>query len=218
MIRSFRKMAVAVAAMGLATGAFAAQSTVQFKTFYDTSTTFNTKDTATVANVATLKLVDNVGGGVTGTLTFNDTNFPAGKTGLTVSQLWLASSIKGSVAAKSGAALSASFYKNGFYQEGDKYNYDINYKSNTFKEGQTSQFTISGTTVASISARLTTDAKTSEGVMLEVSGVGGKYGGLFGLNKSVHFIGTVVPEPSTYALMALGLVGIAAVARKRKAA
>ncbi len=218
MIRSFRKMAVAVAAIGAVTGAFAAQTTVQFKTFYDTSTLFNTKDTATVANIATLKLVDNAGGGVTGTLTFNDTNFPNSKAGLSVSQLWLASSIKGTVKATSGTSLTASYYSRGFTQEGEKFNYDINYKANSFKEGQTSQFTITGATVASIASRLTMDPKTSDGVMLEVSGVGGKYSGLLGLNKSVHFIGTVVPEPSTYALMALGLVGIAAVARKRQAA
>jgi PEP-CTERM motif len=207
MIRSFRKMAVAIAAMGVASGAFAAQATVEFKNFY---------------NTATLTPTDvkqwNATGGVTGTLTFNDTNLPAGKSGLSVDELWLASSIKGTVASKSGAALSASYYKSGFYMEGQKFNYDINYKSNSFKEGATSQFTITGATVASIASKLTENALTSKGVMLEVAGAGKPYAGLFGLGGNLHFIGTVVPEPSTYALMALGLVGIGAVARKRKAA
>ncbi len=218
MIRSFRQLAVAAVAVGAVSGAFAAQTTVEFKTFYDTSTILNLTDKKTLNySVATLKLVDIAGGGVKGTLTFNDTDFPAGSKGLAVDELWLASSstVKGAVSASSGTALTGTYYKSGFYQEGTKYNYDLQYKANTFAEGATSQFTISGVTVASFLS----SATAVKGIGLEITGIGKQYSGLFGLNNAVRFIGTVaVPEPSTYALMGLGLVGIAFTARKRKAA
>jgi hypothetical protein len=220
MIRSFRMMAVAAVAMGVASGAFAATATVEFKTFYDPSTVLNAKDTKTLSySVASLKLVDNVGGGVTGTLTYNDTLFPAGSKGLSIDELWIASSIKGSAASKSGSALSGTYYKNGFYEEGGKYNYDINFKAGSFKEGSTSQFTISGATVGSMSSGLTINPATSKGIMLEVTGAGKPYANLFNPTGNVHFIGVItIPEPSTYALMGLGLVGVIAASRKRKAA
>jgi PEP-CTERM motif len=204
--------------MGAAMGAFAAQATLEFKTFYDTSTPYNTKDLKTWNSaVATLKLVDNPGGGLTGTLTFLDTDLPAGKAGLSIDELWLSGSIKGTVSAQSGAPLSANYYKKGFLQEGRRFNYDINYKANTFKEGQTSKFTITGATVASIVTGLTLDPTTSKGFMLEVAGVGKPYSGFLGLNSVLHFVPSVLPEPSTYALMGLGLLGIAFVARAAKA-
>jgi len=56
--------------------------------------------------------------------------------------------------------------------------------------------------------------------MINLSNVGSPYTGLLGLNKSVHFIGslntTPLPEPGTVVLMGLGMLGVAAVARRRQ--
>jgi hypothetical protein len=218
MIHSIRNVAISTVVLGAASGAFAAQTTLEFKTFYDTSTFFNTKDTKDIGvSIATLKLVDNAtGGGVTGTLSFAETALPAGSKGLSIDELWLTSSIKGVVATKSGASVTGAYYKSGFYEEGSKFNYDLQFKPNTFKAGQTAQFSISNATVASFVGGLSTDGRLP-GFMLEVTGVGKPYSGFLGLNSNLHFITSMIPEPSSYALMALGLAGIAAVARKRKA-
>jgi hypothetical protein len=53
--------------------------------------------------------------------------------------------------------------------------------------------------------------------MLEVAGVGKPYSGFLGLNNVLHFVPTVLPEPGTYALMGLGLLGMALVRRQPKA-
>jgi len=65
-------------------------------------------------------------------------------------------------------------------------------------------------------------AKAGTVPMIDLGNVASPYTGLLGLNTSVHFIGALagtpaIPEPATYALMGLGLVGVAAVARRRAA-
>lgn len=215
MTKMFRHMAVAIAAAA-ALPAMAEEALIDFKTFYDTSTPFNWADTETLGyTVARLQLVDVIGG-VKGTLSFYDTEFSASAKGLRIDELWLSGSDKGYVVRDSGAALKGSFYKRGFYKEGDRYNYDIDFKS-AFGEGQKSTFLIKGANV-SVDSFLTRDGDSVKGVMLEVSGVGKPYSGWLGLNSSVHFIGetVMIPEPSTYALMGIGLVGIMGVARSRR--
>jgi hypothetical protein len=218
MIRSFRQMAVAAAVMAAASSAFAGIVEYEFKSFYDNSTVLNPTDKQTLdyvtkgsfQSIATLSLTD-IAGGVQGTLKFTDTTFPGGKTGLTVDELWLGSSDKTKGVVAGSGLRSGLFYKNGFSQEGSKYNYDIEFKAGSFKEGLSSTFTIKG-------AGITASDFNMQNVMLEITGAGKPYTGLLGLNSNVHFIGTALPEPSTYVLMGLGLAGIAAVARKRKAA
>jgi hypothetical protein len=211
MIRSFRHVALAVVALTAASGSFAADpKTYVFTQFFDNSTIFNPTDKKSLDSftnsqtIAKLVLSD-ISGGVQGTLSFYDTTFPGTK--LSVDELWLGSSVKGTVAG--GGVKSGSFYKNGFYEDGTKFNYDIQFKTG-LTEGKSTTFTIKG-------AGLDTGDFNGK-IGLEVTGAGKPYSGLFGLDPNVHFIGTPIPEPSTYALMGLGLAGVAFVARKRKAA
>lgn len=212
MIRSLRCAAVALAAMAAATAASAATFNYEFKTFYDTSTILNPFDTKTLDYSVAKLAISDVAGGVQLKLTFNDTAFPAARGGLSLDELWLAGP-NGALQRSSGAALQDSdYYKYGFLTENGKYNWDIDFKDGAFVEGSTAILNLIG-------GGVTLEALTSGNApMIELSGVGKPYSGLFGLNSNVRFVGSPipVPEPSTYALMGLGLVGIALASRKKR--
>jgi PEP-CTERM motif len=229
MTHTIRRLAVAAAALVVATGASAAKEYYEFKTFYDTSTWWTGADTATLGySVASMSIEDYTAlDGKTGVklkLTLNDTDFNARPgSSLYIDELWLAGATKGKVAGSSGAAIdfkNSGYYSKGFYADGGKYNYDINFENNKAIEGNTTTLTILGNGISTQTFGSAGDLTGMKPISIEVANVGGKYRGLFGLNNVVHFIGTpvMIPEPSTYALMGLGLAGVAFVARKRKAA
>jgi len=214
MTRMIRSALFVAAAMASAVSANAAIYQTEFKTFYDPTTWYHPTDTQVFGeSVASLK-VEDIAGGAKLTLTFLDSSFPSTSKGLYIDQLMLSGSDRASISKVSGDSFSGRQYRRGFYTtERDRRNWDVNYKDGAFREGETSTFTIKGNGV-------TADSLLAAAPILELANVGAPYNAPFGLNKTVRFIGSaiVVPEPSTYALMALGLVGVAFAAKKRKAA
>ena len=216
MTRIQRAALLALATLSAASTASAEAYRYEFKTFYDTSTVLNWKDTKDWdKSVATLEISD-ISGGVKFTLHYNETDFPGASfpAGAPfVDELWLGGG-KGTLKRSSGPELSifAGYSPAGFWEEGNKYNWDIQFKANSFSEGNKSTFTILGT-------GLTANSFIGVTPMLELENVGRPYGGLFGWTP-VHFIGSpvAIPEPSTYALMGLGLVGIGLAARRARKA
>lgn len=228
MTQNLRKMAVVagLAVMAVANSASAAVTqassyTYSFKTFYDTSTILNPFDTKTLGySVATLTLTD-IAGGVRVTLSELSTDFPAKTTaGTLLDNLWLngnwgnVSSVSG-VGASGGATFLSlpTIVKDGGYV----YNGNIGFAGAGITEGGTSVFDIKGTGVTAYNF-----AKNSNIPMIELSNVGGAYNTLLSGGK-VNFIGTLssvpsIPEPGTYALMGLGLAGVAFVSRRARRA
>jgi hypothetical protein len=209
MIHFLRPVALAAVALAAASAANAAVFQYQFKTYYDGSTSAST-DTKLFSSVVAGLTISDIAGGAQISLKFKDTSLPdvSSSKKLTLDHLWLAGSNKGTLTKVSGDGGYYSFYSSGkTLPEGQKLNWDIDYSS-AFNEGETSVLQIKG-------AGITAASLLTKAPQIEIDNVGGTFGKY--TSKSLRFIGTVapIPEPSTYALMGLGLVGVALAARRK---
>jgi PEP-CTERM motif len=214
MTRSIRSIALAAAAFAAASAASAATYQYQFQTYYDPATHFNLTDTKAFDSVVAGMTISDIAGGAQISLKFKDTAFPGSSKGMYLDELWLSGNRNGTLTRVAGDGGTYRYFSGGFTTpEGQRLNWDIDFKDGAFTEGETTTLQIKGNGITA--ASLLTKAP-----QIELMNVGSPFNGKFGLNKSIRFIGTLaaIPEPSTYALMGLGLVGVAFAARKRQAA
>lgn len=216
-------VAVALAALGMvSSSAWAASYTIDFKTLFNTATAGDLYDTKTLPfSIAKLTISDLAdGSGVQLTLKQNSHVFDSlNGAGNYIDALWIKgpggalSSVSGA-ALESGAGYSAASL---IKDVGYGYNWNIDFAGSSFAEGQTAVLTLTG---SGLTATTFANFAKATPIMLSLGNVGGNYG-VAELGNTVHFVGnlpvavTPVPEPGTYALMGVGLVGIAALRRRR---
>ena len=218
-------VAAALAVLGsVSSSAWADSYTIDFKTFFNTATPDNAFDTKTLNySVAKLTISDLAGGnGVQLTLQQNNHTFAAlSGAGNFVDALWIKGP-GGTLASQSGAALVAGAGYNATPATKDlgyAYTWNIDFNGASFAEGQSAVLTLTG---AGLSAATLTTIAQQTPIMLSLGNVGGTYG-LASMGNTVHFVGTppvlvtAVPEPATYALMGLGLVGLSWARRRHVA-
>lgn len=207
-----RSLAVVVAVSAIASTAQAAVYQYQFQDYYDPTTSALTDTKNFGAVVAGLTIADLAGGnGVQLTLKFKETSLSGNN--MYLDEFWLGGNKSGSLTRVSGDGGTYRYFSNGFTTpERQRLNWDIDFTDGAFKEGDTTTLKITGNGITAASL-------LAKAPQIEIANAS-QFGGRWGLNKTVRFIGTLapIPEPSTYALMGLGLVGVALAARKRKAA
>ncbi len=193
-----------------------ASFTYEFKTFFDESTLLNVLDTRTLASpVASLTIAD-ITGGVQLTLKANVTNFPAKSTaGTFIEDLWLDGPNGTHKLTSTNTSLNLGSGYNGLFPSvpelGYSYKWDFDFKSSTFAEGETATLTILG---SGVNARAFFNAGLP---MISLGNVDSHWASLSGTTHFLADCPPAIPEPSTYAMAALGLAGLGIWSRRKKA-